>query len=263
MIKRTNQVGFSQLVRLEWLEQTVSLVLAGHDRTAISEALQDMLKDRISVGSKSKRSNRDKTVSILRKIWVSTPEEIIPLKNDALAFLSTQKTSLDSSHLSLVIHWGMVMAVYPFWASVAKQVGRLLRLQGSIATAHIQRRIREQYGERETVSRSVRRVLGSFLDWGVLQRTGKKGIYRSGIALPVDDPGLIAWLVEAYLHSQGNGSASLRDLIDSPSLFPFRIKPTRAETLADVSPRLDFIRHGLDDNLVILKKPIQKRIAGL
>ena len=81
------------------------------------------------------------------------------------------------------------MAVYPFWSGVATQVGRLLRLQGSAAAAHVQRRVREQYGERETVSRAARRVLRSYLDWGVLQETGKKGIYSAGSFRPLRIPG--------------------------------------------------------------------------
>jgi hypothetical protein len=147
-----------------------------------------------------------------------------------------------------------VMAVYPFWAGVAVQVGRLLRLQSSAAAAHVQRRVREQYGERETVSRAARRVLRSYLDWGVLQKAGAKGIYTAGPTLAVDDSRLIAWLAEASLHARANGSAPLKDLIDGPDLFPFRIKPIHAESLAAASSRLDILRHGLDDNLVMLRK---------
>ena len=88
------------------------------------------------------------------------------------------------------------MAVYPFWSGVATQVGRLLRLQGSAAATHVQRRVREQYGERETVSRRARYVMRSYLDWGVLHETGTKGIYTAGSKLSVDDSRLIAWLID-------------------------------------------------------------------
>ncbi len=255
MTRRTDQIGFSQRVRLEWLEQTANLVFAGYDKAAINEALQDLLKDKVSVGGRSKGSNRNKIISILRKIWVTTPAELIPLRNDGLAFLSTQSASLSPHHLSLVIHWGMVMAVYPFWSGVATQTGRLLRLQGSAAAAHVQRRVREQYGERETVSRAARRVLRSYLDWGVLQETGAKGVYSAGATLAVEDSRLIAWLAEASLHARANGSASLKDLIHSPSLFPFRIAPVSGESLEAASRRLYLFRHGLDEELVMLRKP--------
>jgi hypothetical protein len=96
------------------------------------------------------------------------------------------------------------------------------------------------------------------LDWGVLQETGTKGIYTAGKTLAVDDSQLIAWLAEASLHTRANGSAPLKDLVDSPNLFPFRIKPSHAESLVAASSRLDILRHGLDDNLVMLRKPSTK-----
>lgn len=258
MTRRTDQIGFSQRVRLEWLEQTANLVLAGNDKAAVNDALQELLKDKVSVGGSAKGCNRSKVISILRKVWVSPPEELIPLRDDGLRFVSTQSSSLSPHHLSVLVHWGMVMAVYPFWSRVATQTGRLLRLQGSAAAAHVQRRVREQYGERETVSRAARRVLRSYLDWGVLQETGAKGIYSAGATLAVDDSRLIAWLAEASLHARANGSAPLKDLIDSPSLFPFRIKPVHAESLVAASSRLDLLRHGLDNVMVMLRKQTTK-----
>ncbi|MBP8646714.1 MAG: hypothetical protein KBH99_11430 [Syntrophobacteraceae bacterium] len=253
-----NRIGFSQRIRLEWLEQTANLILAGNDKAAVNDALQEMLKDKVSVGGNAKGCNRNKVISILRKVWVSPPDELIPLRDEGLYFLAVQSSSLIPHHLSIAIHWGMVTAAYPFWSGVATQAGRLLRLQGSAAAAHVQRRVREQYGERETVSRAARRVLRSYLDWGVLQETGAKGIYSAGTTLAVEDSLLIAWLIEASLHARANGSAPLRDLLDNPSFFPFRIKPIHAESLGAASPRLDVIRHGLDDDLVMLKKPTTK-----
>jgi hypothetical protein len=249
MTRRTDKIGFSQRVRLEWLEQTANLILAGNDRAAVNEALQELLKDKVSVGGQAKRGNREKIITILLKTWLTVPSELKSLRIEGLELL---KRVPRRDHLA--IHWGMVMAVYPFWSGVATQTGRLLRLQGSAAAAHVQRRVREQYGERETVSRAARRVLRSYLDWGVLQETGTKGIYTAGKTLAVNDSPLIGWLAEAFLHTRANGSAPLKDLIDSPNFFPFRIKPIHAESLMAASSRLDIVRHGLDDDLVILRK---------
>ena len=249
MTRRTDQVGFSQRVRLEWLEQTASFVLAGNDKAAVGDALQELLKDKVSVGGQAERGNREKIITILMKVWLTIPAELESLRVGGLELLQCVPRR---DHLA--VHWGMVMAVYPFWSAVATQVGRLLRLQGSAAAARVQRRVREQYGERETVSRAARRVLRSYLDWGVLQETGEKGIYRAGPSLAVEDSRLIAWLVEASLHARANGSAPLKDLLDSPSLFPFRLKAMHAESLLAASSKIDILRHGLDDDLVMLRK---------
>jgi hypothetical protein len=248
MTLKTDQIGFSQRVRLEWLERTANMVLAGNDKAAVNDALQDLLKDKVSVGGQAARGNREKTITILLRTWLTVPNELEALRDDGLDLL---KRIPPSDHLA--IHWGMVTAVYPFWSGVATQVGRLLRLQGSAAAAHIQRRVREQYGERETVSRAARRVLRSFLDWGVLQESGTKGIYIAGASLPIDDPKLVAWLAEAALHTRSNGNAPLKDLFDGPNLFPFRLVPTSASNLESFSPRLTILRHGLDHNLLMLR----------
>ena len=249
MTKRIVQIGFSQRVRLEWFEQTANLVLGGNGKSATHDALQELLKEKISVGGQAERSNREKIITILMKTWLTVPSKLEILRIEGLELL---KRLPQYDHLA--VHWGMVMAVYPFWADVAVQVGRLLRLQNSASATQVQRRVREYYGERETVSRATRRVLRSYMDWGVLQETGTKGIYASKALLTIDDSRLISWIVEASLHARTNGSAPLKDLIDGPNLFPFRINPIQAESFVAGSPRLDILHHGLDADLVMLRK---------
>jgi hypothetical protein len=252
MTGKKGRIGFTQRVRLEWLERTANLVMAGNGKAAVHDALQELLKDKVSVGGQSKRNNREKIITILMKTWLAVPNELEALRDEGLELL---KRFPRSDHLA--IHWGMVTAVYPFWSEVAVQVGRLLRLQGSAASVHVQRRIREQYGERETVSRAARRVLRSYLDWGVLQQTGNKGIYTAGTISSVDDPRRIAWLAEAALHAWADGSAPLNDLLSSPGFFPFRFKALHSQILAGASSRLGILRHGMDQDLVILKRTEQ------
>ena len=250
MTRRSDQIGFSQRVRLEWFEQTANLVLAGNDKISVNEALQALLQDKVSVGGQAERGNREKMITILLKTWLTVPNELKMLRDGGLELLNSIPRREHPA-----IHWGMVTAVYPFWSSVAVQVGRLLKLQGSASMAHIQRRLREQYGERETVSRAARRVVRSYLDWGLLHETEAKGSYTAGTILPIDDTRLIAWMTEATLYARANDLAPLKDLLDSPSLFPFRIKPIHADSLVAASCRLDVLRHGLDDDLIVLRQP--------
>ena len=140
MTRRTDQIGFSQRVRLEWLEQTANLILAGNDKAAVNDALQEHLKDKVSVGGQAERGNREKIITILLKTWLTVPTELESLRVEGLELL---KHVPRRDHLA--IHWGMVVAAYPFWSGVAMQAGRLLRLQGSAAAAHVQRRVREQW----------------------------------------------------------------------------------------------------------------------
>ncbi len=245
---RKAQIGFSQRIRLEWFEQTANLILAGNDKTTINVSLQDLLQDKVSVGGKSVRGNREKVITILLKTWITVPGELEKLRDEGLEIL--QRLPRKDR---IAVHWGMALAAYPFWGAVAAHTGRLLRLQGTAAATHILRRVKEEYGERETASRAARRVLRSFIDWGVLNETHDKGVYNQGKQYSIDDPRLIAWMVEASLRARLNGSATIKNLLGSPSIFPFRLAHISAEHVASLSPRLDILRHGLDDDLVMLR----------
>ena len=247
MNEKKTQIGFSQRIQLEWFEQTANLILAGNDRATINDALQRILEDKVSVGGRSIRGNRERVITILLKTWLTVPRELEQLRDEGLKILQ------GIPHQDrIAVHWAMALAAYPFWGAVAAHTGRLLRLQGTAAATHVQRRVREEYGERENASRAARRVLRSFVDWGVLNDTNDKGVYEQGKQYSVEEPRLIAWMVEASLHARANGSAAIRDLLDSPSIFPFRLAHVSAEQLASLSPRLDILRHGLDDDLVML-----------
>jgi len=245
---RFTQIGLDRLVRLTWLEKTASLVLAGNGDDTIKTILQSDLSGFFRSDKPTVRGSIDKSLTILLKVWLRVPAELESLRKEGLEHL---KHLQDNQRL--LIHWGMVMASYPFWASVATQTGRLLKLQSSATAVHVQRRVREQYGERETVSRRTRYVLRSYVDWEVLSETENKGIYKAPPPLSIEDPRLIAWIIEASLHANPNRSAPLKDLLNSPGLFPFRLKSIHAESLLGASSRLDILRHGLDDNLVMLK----------
>ena len=247
MNSRLTQISFSQRVRLEWLERTANLVLAGNDEASIEGALQELLEDKLSVGGNAKRGNREKVIAILMKIWVRPPRDLHPLQREGLKLLSHLPRE---DHIA--VHWGMAMAVYPFWGAVAAHVGRLLRLQGTAAASQVQRRVREQYGERDTVSRAARRVLRSFVDWEVLKETSEKGIYTAGLSLAIAQVEVIAWLAEAFLHAHPNGSVALRTILDPTILFPLRISYASAEHIADASGRTEVMRQGMDEEILCL-----------
>ena len=253
MTSAETPVGFGQRIRLEWLEEAVALIRAGDDRAAVERALDERLADVLAVGSRTRRNSRAKTVIALLKIWQGGPQEVAALRRAGLELLEELQVAE-----SIAVHWGMTQAAYPFWCVVATHVGRLLRLQATATASQIQRRLRETFGERQTVYNGTNRVLRSFVDWGVLAGAGKRGVYRAGDGVRIASPRLAAWLVESLLTS-GAGRASAAQLASHPSLFPFRIASISARDLVAQSPRLDLVRHGYGEELVMLRNDRQRR----
>jgi hypothetical protein len=96
-------------------------------------------------------------------------------------------------------------------------------------------------------------VLTSFRDWGVLNDGALKGIYAQGLCIEIKDPTVVSWLIEASLHARSNGSAALKDLLENPALFPFRIERVSTEGILAISPRIEIVRQGLDEQMVMLR----------
>ena len=249
-MNRRDQIGFSQRIHLDWLEYTANLVLAGNPRDEIVAALSERLREKLSVGNEPQRGNRDKAISILTKVWVAVPRELQTLRDEGLNHLRNR-----GPNDRMLVHWCMCMAVYPFFGTVADSVGRLLRLQGTAGAAQVQRRLRERFGERETVARAARRILRAYIDWGVLHEIEEKGLYRSAAKCTIDDIPLALWTVKAMLFATGVTPRSPSTLLRGPHLFPFELPPPSITELESCAA-LDIVRHGLDQEVLLsLSKP--------
>jgi hypothetical protein len=225
-VSRTQSIGFSQRIQLDWLEYTAQAYAAGAGRDDISAALQEMLREKQSVGGTALRGSREKTITILLKCWVTVPAPVIPLRDRGAQLIHALP---QRDHLAL--HWGMSCATYPFFGLVAETTGRLLSLQGEAPAAQVQRRLRESLGERETVSRAARRLLRMFVDWGVLGESGSSGVYARGRVQRVERADLAAWLVEVGLAAAG-APIAVSSLGRWPTLFPFDIAVPPTEMIS-------------------------------
>ncbi len=241
MNTRKKIIGFDRIVLFNWLEFVVGLVLKDMSFNDVNSELDRFLYEQI----KGKEARR-KTRTVLMGIWLKVPETLKPFRDEGLALF---KDTPSDNHL--VLHWGMSMAIYPFFGSIAKHAGRLLRLQKTFSSANLQRRLKEEYGERETVSRALQRTLRSFIDWKVLDERTKMSVFQCGKVNNIDNPKVAGWLIEASLIGSKKTSCHLKSIAESPALFPFCINTNFRNVLAS-SERMEIVRHGLDDDLVVL-----------
>ena len=250
-MKSNGQVGFSQRIRLEWLEHTAQLVLQGRRACEIDSSLQELLKNKLSVGRRAERGNREKAITILKKVWVAPPRRIEFLRDEALEYLSEWDVG---DHL--VLHWCMAMAVYPFWGQVADAVGRLLRLQGQAVAGQVQQRLREQMGERETVARAARRVVRSFVVWKVVREGPGKGSYVPGLTQQVARKEGVLWVAKAVLSANGTLRGSLPAATKGAELFPFVLDSVSVRDV-EACQDLAVVHQGADGVVIELTPHVQ------
>ena len=154
--------------------------------------------------------------------------------------------------MDLAVHWGMISAVYPFWLNVARQTGRLLALQDQVTQTQIINRLKEQYGDRQTVSRYGRFVIRSFVAWGALKDSEAKGCYEKVAPVSIIDPDLSILMFESALLASLEAKGTLGLLLNNPALFPFQLPAMTGDFVSQHSDRIDVVRYGLDDELLRL-----------
>lgn len=245
--KRQNSIGIKQMIRLEWMTKTTDLLLAGLDKHSIRAELHEFLAEKKGSGAEGGRgeTSRTQAVNILMKAWVSPDEDLINLRDDALSLAA----ELSPDH-RVPLHWAVISASYPFWLNVSKQCGRLLNLQNQISQQQVFSRLREVYGDRETVSRYARYTVRSFGAWDILKDSNAKGCYERGATYVVDDPRKLALLLECALLATPNQKAALSELMGSPGLFPFQLPARKGDWLGGFASRLSVMRYGLDEEMV-------------
>jgi hypothetical protein len=242
-IRKKVDIGFNRRVRASWLTETLRLIAAG----VAGDDIETNLKEQIALENRGKETVR-KVFIYLNRVWIKPPDYCTALRDEALEMFR-HRPDADSAFL---LNWGMCMAAYPFIAHVAEATGRLLRLQGEAHASQVNVRIRERFGDRHFVYRSVRYNLSTFLESGALQKSKKPGIYLRGRVMKPRDAKEIAWIVEALLHSQDEVNLSLPLILVHAALFPIDLSALNLGTLK-ANVRLEIFRHGLSESLIGLR----------
>ena len=239
-------IGFDRKVQLDWLNAMATWAAEGRTPQEIRERSDALLAGKVA-GTKF-NSALGKTKTVLLHIWVTVPDGLRPLRDRGIELLGRCP-----ENGRFALHWGMAIATYPFFRDVAVATGRLLAVQGTVALSQVTRRLAEGWGERSTLGRAVRRIIRCFVEWGVLRETDDRGVLIPAAKLAITDQReLGVWLLEASLSTSGSCTAAFQQLLTDPALFPFSL---------GLSPRdlknsnLEVVRHGLDQDLVLLKKP--------
>ena len=243
MRDQKKDIGFNRRVKASWLKEALQLTAAG----SAPEEIEETLKKDIAEENPGKETIR-KVFIYLKRVWMEPPDYCRKLRDDALEIFRRQP----GTDTSFLLNWGMSMAAYPFIGHVAEATGRLLRLQREAHASQVNRRIREVFGDRHFVYRSVRYNLSTFLDTEALRKGRKPGAYvRAKTYHPRSDQE-IGWLVEALLHAQDTPRLPFERIPQHGALFPFNMEGLTISALTG-NPRIEVFRHGMNEQLIGLK----------
>ncbi|QTA79275.1 Uncharacterized protein dnl_15330 [Desulfonema limicola] len=246
--KKHEKLGIKQTIQIDWMNRVVQMLLSGMNETEIRNDLDSFLSTQKQSGGIGERGKKTYGIAIsILSSWFTRDKELKKFCNTAL---DLAKTLQPADWLPL--HWAVISASYPFWFNTAKQVGRILNLQDKIAQRQIFDRLKEQYGDRETVARNARYTVRSFVAWNTLKDSDKKGCYEKTEPYIIQNSDIAVLLYEAALHTTQDGKAALGLLTNNPGFFPFQLPKLTGDYIAHNCKRIDVIHHGFDDEILKL-----------
>lgn len=250
MGKRHEAIGIKQVVRIEWYDLALNLVLAGHSAMTIRNGLHETIREMKQSGGFGERGEQTytKAVTQVMKCWVTPDLELVTFRDALLGYAHQHEGGN-----RMALHWAITFAAYPFWYRVAYQVGRLLNLQDSITQNQIRQRCFEALGQRSTVERSTRRVIRSFVAWGALKDSEAKGCYEKAAPVSIAEPNLAILMFESALLATPEAKGALGLLLNNPAFFPFQLPVMTGDFVSQRSSRIDTVRYGLEDELLSLR----------
>uniref|UniRef100_UPI00388DB25B hypothetical protein n=2 Tax=Enterobacteriaceae TaxID=543 RepID=UPI00388DB25B len=229
--------GFCRHVEKEWLEQTLRWVASETDSVQLNKNLELFLGAYIAT-----KENRRKARNLLTSIWMRP-------KNKDVFFDTSIQLHQEIDTFSLPIHWGMLISKKPFFAEVARFIGRQARLNDTFTFSQVFRRMSMLYGETQATSRALSAVLRTMIELGVIDRSNKLTSYS---IVPIQEKvstHIANWLTTAAMISLNKVSISLDEVLADQVFFPFQID-INLNTL-DVST-FEYLQQG--NSIVVFKR---------
>jgi hypothetical protein len=233
-------IGFDRYIEKQWIDQTAKWVVQGKPRAELHTLIDDYLSPFIK-GETSLR----KTKNVLFGCWVNETEKNQPFKQQARDLWKQVKPEE-----RLMIHWGLAMASYPYFASVVRQIGRLNRLQGDIHSKELQKRMVENHGDTESVRRAASRLLQSLTQWGVLEQLNTSTFHVKSSPASTDRK-LLSWLAVSPLLCSDRARLDVAEIYSDPAFFPFEIDNQLMKP--ETNMMVEVVHQGVSETVISLK----------
>jgi hypothetical protein len=208
-------IGFRRNIYRSWLDAAALLATETDDSAQLRAQLDPIVAVRI--GSKE---NRRMALDILVKVWGTSRETNLPLRQEALA-LWQASTSADEQ---LWLHYGLTLLQYPFFRLSVATIGRISQYTDTITPKDIKSRLSAELGQLGALDKAVERVIFSLRDWSILAPAAKQYTYTPRRqAFRAEQKELQLWLLSVALLAHPAEELPFSDLVHLSELFPFRL----------------------------------------
>jgi hypothetical protein len=195
---------------LEQLDLAYDIAVADPDpktnRRRLTMALRDLVSEQEAEG---------KTKKCLTRVWLNPPPEAAEM----IAWAREQTLPRSARP---VLHFGALLATFPFVGTVAKVIGQHFQTEGSVEAVVARAEVRRMLGDRSSVEVAARKAYTTFKHLELLRQSGHRLEPASPTSVIVE-PLLVAWLSHAVLLTRQVESQPLSSVRSAPELLGLQV----------------------------------------
>lgn len=189
---------------LEQLDLAYDIAVADPDpktnRRRLTMALRDLVSEQEAEG---------KTKKCLTRVWLNPPPEAAEM----IAWAREQTLPRSARP---VLHFGALLATFPFVGAVARVIGQHLQTEGSVEAAVVRAEVRRALGDRSSVDVAARKTYTTLRNLGVFEQRSQLLVPTIPLVIP---DSLGAWIAHAVLLTRRADSLQLTSLASAPELL--------------------------------------------
>lgn len=197
---------------LEQLDLAYDIAVADPDpktnRRRLTMALRDIVSEQEAEG---------KTKKCLTRVWLNPPPEAAEM----IAWARAQ--ALPRSALP-VLHFGALLATFPFVGAVARTIGQHLQTEGHVEAASVRAEVRRMLGDRSSVEVAARKAYTTLRNLGIVQQRGQ--VLESSAEVMAVPAVLGPWLSHAVLLTRQAESLPSTSVGSAPELLGLQLPTT-------------------------------------
>jgi hypothetical protein len=228
---------------LELLDLAYDIALADPDpktnRRRLTMALRDLVSEQEAEG---------KTKKCLTRVWLNPPPEAA----DMISWAREQPLPRSARP---VLHFGALLATFPFVGAVARVIGQHFQTEGQVGAMAVRAEIRRMWGDRSSVEVAARKAYTTFKHLELLRQTGQRLDPVSPTSIVVE-PNLVAWLSHGVLLTRQVESQPFSSVRSAPELLGLQIPATPSRSY----PLLE--AHGQGGAPVVVQRRIRSAVRS-
>jgi len=194
---------------LELLDVAYEIAVADPDPKSNRQALTVALRDHVS-----DQEAQGKTKKCLTRVWLNPPLA-------AQSMIEWARANDPGPAGRPLLHFGALLATFPFIGVVARVIGQQFRSEGSVVAADVRSEARRIVGDRSTVEVAARKAYTTLARLKVIEKDGQ-------ILRPVEHgdgvPELAAWFTHAVMLTRQVDELSVTSAAVAPELLGVRAR---------------------------------------